>query len=459
MRRLGLFAVGAALLFVGACSKSESSGAASSTGGSGKSGSGTTAGGAAGAAGSATTGGAAGSATAGTGGTTSTGGTSSTGGSGGAPPSPPPCTLTLTKTVDLPAPKVMKTKVFGPGIVPTQTGFVIGYHEVASDGSDDRITAVPVAFDGTVGTVASEPVQACFGTYSKTGVGMAVRGGAGLATVMRPTCKDPSGDTGGSMSLVHFNSDASIQETFLFKGPAGFAELETPGPHTIAAVPGSQNYRVSYVQNGIAYGFDVTDVTPKSGFNALAGSAQDPVQSLAIASSANVLVEAVALKGGVVVKASGPMVTDGSKLFMVSLGAPIATAAVANGVVVAARTGPGSVLLHMVDEAGNLVAQATMPMIPVSSVDVTYLAKGVGVVVGDAGTLTVRASTLPSPDAPPGLTEMKSLSKTDHPTLATFDGKAFAAAGKSSTIAVAWLGSSDGEQGKPVGGVAVFECK
>ncbi len=453
MKTLGLVGVASALLFVGACSKSESGGKAQPSS-PGKAGSTASSG-----SGGSTSGSTAAGGDGGTSGTGASGGTTPSGGSAGTPATPPPCTLTLTKTVDLPAPKVQKAKVFGPGIVPTQTGFIVGYHEVASDGTDDRVTTVSVTFDGTVGATASEPVPACFGNYSKTGIGMAVRGGAGLATVMRPGCKDPDGDTGGSMSLIHFNQDASIQDVFLFKGPAGFPELETPGPHTIAAVPGSQNYRVSYVQTGVAYGFDVTDVTPKSGFNALAGSAQDPAQSLSIASTTNVLVEAVALKAGVFVKASGPAVQSGTKTFMVSPGSPIATTAVANGIVIGARTGPGTVELHLVDEAGNLVAQVTMPQVPVTSVDVTYLSKGVGVVFADKGAIAVQASTLPSSEGPPGLTGRVSLTSAEHGTLGTFDGRSFAAAGKSSTIAVTWLGSSDAAQGAPMGGVALFECK
>ena len=98
-------------------------------------------------------------------------------------------------------------------------------------------------------------------------------------------------------------------------------------------------------------------------------------------------------------------------------------------------------------------------MLPVSTIDVTYLAKGVGVVVGDKGSLVTRASTLPAASGPPGLTEMITLGKDQHPSLATFDGKSFAAAGKSNTLAIVWFGANDVASGQPAGGVAVLECK
>lgn len=420
------------------------SGAGGGSGGSSAGSGGSAAGGKGGAAGG--TGGAGGSSGGAGGGTAGSGGNVAA----------VPCTLSLVKTLALPKPVVAKPKLFGPGLVATSNGFLVGYHEAAGDGSDDTLVLVPITTDGTVGTTATAKLSACFGTYAASGPGMTARGGAGLAAIPRPACKDKDGDTGGSLSLVQFGAGGDVQDIFLLKGPVGFPELTLPSHHALAPVPGTANIRVSYLQSGTAYGFDVSGVTVKSAFDKFAGSASDPALSFAAASSPNMLLQAAATGSDLVVRVAGPMVPGTPKLFKVEKGTDVATTTTPSGVVLASRVAPGTVRLDLVDEQGNLVAQSSIATKSIAGFDVAPVSKAVAIAVGDAGALSVSVASEPEAGVLPG---MSSTLSVDAAMLTGFDGKSLAAAGTSGRVLVSWITKQDGDAAQAVGGAALFECK
>lgn len=447
------------------CSKSDSGGAATNSPGASA---GSSSGGAGGASAAGQAGASAGGASAGKGGGGGGGGapaggatsggaggaSAGTGGSAGAPVAAQPCALTLSKVVALPKSSIAsKARAFGPGVVPTPTGFLVAVHEVAEDGSEDVLSLVPVAADGTVGTTATAKLSACFGNYSTTGVGMTIRGGAGIATVARPACKSASEDTGGSLSLVAFGMGGDVQDIFLLNGPKGFAELTIPSHRSVAPVPGSALWRISYLQGATSYSFDASGITPKSGFNLLA----DKAVRVASASSQNLLIQAAELDGGLVVSATSAMMAQ-PKNFMLSKGTGVSASPFPSGVVVASRIGASTVRLDTIDDSANLVAQAQIPTPPLGNIDVAPVTKAIAIVVGDAKRVSVLVSTVPEVDFAPGVTPAVDVDPSN-PLVTAFDGKAIAAAGGSGRVAAAWLSTSSPDSSSPLGGVALFECK
>ncbi|MCC6647383.1 MAG: hypothetical protein IT374_17645 [Polyangiaceae bacterium] len=453
MRR-ALVGLGLAALALG-CSKS-SGGSATNTPGAAAGGATATAG-----AGGASTTAGAGGATAGSQGVSGAGGATAAGaggasaaGAGGAPVAAQPCALSLTKLVPLPKSSIAaKARAFGPGVVATPTGFVVAVHEVAEDGSEDTLSLFPIAADGTVGATSTAKLSACFGGYSDTGVGMTIRGGAGLAAVARPACKSGGENTGGSLSLVAFGAAGDVQDIFLLKGedPA-FPELTIPTHRALAPVPGSSMWRISYLQGARAYWFDASGITPKGGFNLLADKAARVVS----ASSQNMLVQAAELDGAIVVSTTSAMAP--AKSFTLSKGTGISLSPFPSGVVVASRISASTVRLDTIDDSTNLVAQAQLPTPPLGVIDVAPVTKAVAIVVGDAKRVSVLVSTVPEPDLAPGITPVVDVDPSS-PLVTSFDGKAIAAAGGSGRVAAVWLSTSSPDSSSPLGGVALFECK
>ncbi len=455
MRRSTALAVAALALAAGACKKGDSGGSAinspgasagSSVGGSSVGGT-TAAGGASAGKGGSSTGGSS------AGGSSAGGSSAGSSGSGGAPVAAQPCALSLTKVVPLPKSSISsKARAFGPGVVATQSGFIVAVHEVAENGSEDVLSLVPIAADGTVGATATAKLSACFGAYSDTGIGMTIRGGAGIATIARPACKSATEDTGGSLSLVAFGMAGDVQDVFVLNGPKGFAELTMPSHRAIAPVPGSAMWRISYLQGTSAFWFDASGVHPQSGFNLLA----DKTSRVVSASSQNLLLQVAELDGGLAVSTTSAMAP--AKTFKLSAGTGVSVSPYPSGVVVASRIGASTVRLDTIDDTANLVAQAQIPTPPLGVIDVAPVTKAIAIVVGDAKRVSMLVSTVPEVDYAPGVTPPVDVDPTN-PLVSSFDGKAIAAAGGSGRVAAAWLSSTSPDTTSPLGGVALFDCK
>lgn len=407
--------------------------------GGGKSGSG----GAAGVAGS--SGGAGGSGASGAGG--ANGGT---GGSSGAGMVDCNVAAMAPMIVSLPKPSVAKPALRGLGIVPTSTGFVIGFHEGSTDGAADALTLVTLATDGTLGTPQHAPLQACAGAAPGNGLGFALRGNAGLAAIPRPPC----GMDGAGLSLVQFSAGATPQDTYLLQGPPGFSEITIPSHRALATVPGSVNVRVSYVQSGTASSFDASGVMPSSGFTPFGGGGADVVTSVASTSSNKAIVQAAAGSKQLTITATGPGFPKPTSLAGSPAPLVSATAMTGGSFAVVSLDADGTTLrAYAIGDDGSASAQTSATIAASTAFDVAPTTAGFVLATRTSSQISVRAATLGGGPLLPDPAETKV------PLAMGESGKSIAAAISGNVIAVVWL-AADGmaSETDPVGRVMLLSC-
>lgn len=401
------------------------------------------------------------------GGTSGMGGSSGKGGSGGSPPSMG-CKLDLVKSGELPAPIEIGATVAGPAVVATPTGFLIGYRDLAVNGSMDRVTVVAVGADGAAAQPSTFSLGACPGTAVDPGVAMAVSddGAAGLLAAARPACKNMMADggvDGSGITFVRFTGGGQISDGLLLKGPDGFPTITLGSPHALTRAFSPFDYRVTYVQSQTALTFPIVGVmaAPNQPF--------DPVftpllgtTAATSASSADLLLQAgtVAIDGGT--QTAVRVEPKGSAAKTVFRDPATAYAAVAFG------------------QKAALVSRDAMGGLAWVILGSDAMATGSGTVMGtakgfDAAVINDRLVTVSGQNLGFTMTAFKGVSGTPATTaeitamvksdqvsqLASFDGAqlAMAASQASGRVLVAWASRNQLGAKDPTGGYAVFRCE
>jgi hypothetical protein len=352
--------------------------------------------------------------------------------------------------VNLPKASVTKPSLRGLGIVPTSTGFVIGFHEGSTDGTADALTLVTLGTDGTLGTPQHAPLSACAGSGPGNGLGFALRGNAGLAAIPKAPC----GMDGAGLSLVQFSAGALPQDTYFLQGPAGFPEISIPSHRALSPVPGSVNVRVSYVQSGTASSFDASGVMPSSGFTPFAGGSGDTVTGVASTSSNKAIVQAAAGSKQVTITANGPGFAKPTSL--AGSAAPFVSATAMTGgsfAVVSLDTDGTTLRAYAIGDDGSASAQTSATIAASTAFDVAPTTAGFILATRTSSQISVRAATLGGGALFPDPAETKV------PLTAGEAGKSIAAAISGNVIAVVWL-AADGPASAtdPVGRVMLLSC-
>jgi hypothetical protein len=129
------------------------------------------------------------------------------------------CDLTVVNGGPLPEVLGTGSQVTGPGVVATNSGFVIGYREIEADGTVNA-TLVPLTDAGALGSVAREPVTGCAGRARRRHRYGAANG-EGLMAMSLPDCGD---GLGAGASFIPFDGAGAPGAKTSPKN-AGFTDL------------------------------------------------------------------------------------------------------------------------------------------------------------------------------------------------------------------------------------------
>jgi hypothetical protein len=409
-------------------------------------------------------GGASGSGGSGTGGSS---GSAGKGGSGGSGPSMG-CKLDLVKSGELPSPIEIGATVAGPAVVATPTGFLIGYRDLAVNGSMDRVTVIAVGADGSAAQPSTFSLGACPGSAVDVGVAMAVTddGSSGLLAAARPACKNTMADggvDGAGITFVRFTGGGQISDGLLLKGPDGFPAITLGSPHALVRAFSPFDYRVTYVQSSTAFTFPIVGVmaAPNQPFDPVFTPLQGTTAATS-ASSADLLLQAgtVAIDGGT--QTAVRIEPKGSAAKTVFRDPAAAYAAVAFG------------------QKAALVSRDAMGNLGWVILGSDAMSTGSGTVMGaakgfDAAVINDRLVVASGQNLGFTLTAFKGVSGTPATTadvtatvksdqvsqLASFDGAQLAAAASqaSGRVLVAWASRNQLGAKDPTGGYAVFRCE
>jgi len=155
------------------------------------------------------------------------------GGSGGGPL--PVCLIEASGA--LPAPAATASVLTGPGVVATDTGFVIGFRD--QDGASLRAVVVPLSDGGVTGAPDEFELGGCAGVSPTDGVSLAYRDGKGMMTTSLPNC-----GTGAGAVFIPFDDKGQTAQAAGPKNGA-FKGLET-WPGALAPSKGIDEYELVY---------------------------------------------------------------------------------------------------------------------------------------------------------------------------------------------------------------------
>lgn len=434
----------------GACGGTGAGGSSGGAGGS-SGGSGGKAGGAGG-----STGGKAGSSGA-------SGGSGGAGGGGG-------CDLALIAKGTLPAPIGLGATVGGPAIVATKSGFVVGYRNFTSGGAMDQLVLMALGADGGANPPQKNDVAPCASPASAvdSGVGLAMNasGTLGLAAVSRPPCKEMgSGGSGGAatvtkgagLTFVSFNEGAVQQQSLFLQGQDGFPAIALASNHAIARVPNtvSDEFRVVYTQSKSAQAFNVKGVSASSSF----AEAIPGLMGTTFATTSATNDVAAYAADGTGDGGTQLAVKIQDKTIFRDAAIQVAPWSYGERTLLASRNNAGEVAWVVLGKDASVVGSATLPMNGYKSVDATVAADRLVFVLGQ--NLGFKILTIQGAAGTPAsaIEQTATLTSTELPDLASFDGTQLAVASGNGRVAVAWASRNQLAQSDPTGGYAIFRCQ
>lgn len=411
-----------------------------------------------------------GSCNAGTCGTPGTGGSGGAGGAGGSAGksgsagsgggTPGSCTLDLLKSAGLAPAIEIGATVTGPGVVATQTGFLVGYRDLSADASKDRVVVVPVGTEGTSTAPNTTNLTPCKGAIPDSGFGFAMNGDVGLIATPRAPCAADGAENGAGISFVQTNAGGQVIGAQLLKGMPGFAAIAM-SRGAVAKVPTSASqFKATYVQDQKVRTFIVEGVSAKSNFEdvfaPLAGSkfAASGSSPALLAQLGDVSDSMMQPKLALRLEPAG-MMAKTSFLDPV----PAALAAVVNDkTVLVTRSGTGDLAFSILKPDGTVSSKGTFPMGPYKGFDVAPFGNKVVVVAGQnlgyrVFVISDVEGSTASPDKNVGATAQTIAD------LKSFDGNQISIAAANGRIAVGWVSRNVLGQSDPTGGFAVYKCE
>lgn len=379
------------------------------------------------------------------------------------------------KAAALPDPIGDGATVSGPAVVATDTGFIIGYREVTAAGDAGRVVLFPMNKEGANGPPVYQATAECPGAAITDSVAMAIHPEAappymGMVAVTRPPCPtDATNPNQPMLTLVRFkksggllDNGASDPAAFSFFGATGDPAGSIASPHGLARKPGSAQFNLTYSQGGSGKTWYVT--TPQTITSVPFPFPDTGVTSSITASSADLLLEAAVVSdggaGNKVVVRTTPTTGTATSTDRASAAA-IAAAVTGSRGIIASRSSVGGVSWAVVDATGADIAAGTLSNSPPhkDGFDVTTLGTNLLLAQGAASSIDLFriANVNATPETDPSRTV--SLTSSDAPSLASFDGNQVAIAAVGDRVIVTWVSRKQLVAGDPTGGYAVYACQ
>jgi len=391
------------------------------------------------------------------------GGSGGAGGGGG-------CDLALIAKGTLPVPIGLGATVGGPAIVATKSGFVVGYRNFTTGGAMDQLVLMALGPDGGASPPQKNDVAPCASPASPvdSGVGLAMNGNGtlGLAAVSRPPCKEMgAGGSGGSamvtkgagLVFVSFNEGAAQQQSLFLQGQVGFPAIVLASNHAIARVPKtvSDEFRVVYTQSKSAQAFNVKGVSASSSFaEAIPGLMGT---TFATTSATNDVAAYAADGTGDGGTQLAVKVQD--KTIFRDAAIQVAPWSYGERTLLASRNNAGEVAWVVLGKDASVVGSATLPMNGYKSVDATVAADRLVFVLGQNTAFKILTIQGAAGTPMTAIEQTATLTATELPDLASFDGTQLAVASRNGRLAVAWASRNQLAQSDPTGGYAIFRCQ
>lgn len=365
------------------------------------------------------------------------------------------CTLNVVASGELPAPTDANAKVTGPGVVATETNFVVGWREMSAAG-DWQVVLAPLSDAGTLGSATRQMTTKCAGMEPAEGFGMAWSSGEGLASVADPDCGSGAGAT-----FIQFGTTGAITDARPSVG-AG-PELFIENAHALAAGPSMGTWELVYGSLGKALSLKligVTGDTVSSLFNdANVDFVQIATTNQVRATLANVTGMGARLDVGPAGTASPNSLPVGGGEAGAVTAAWGAITAWGDRAAVAIPSAGGGFDFLAADRMGASVGSGSVGGPPYKSGDVANLRNHLFLLGADTASLAVYDVTGAAGAAltPPAMP--KQFTQTIGTTsLIGFDGTRVAMAASRQRIALAWLKSAALVGATTAGGWALLEC-
>lgn len=361
------------------------------------------------------------------------------------------CLPVLVTAGELPARDDPRSVVSGPGIVATETGYLIGYREDVPNGGA-RIRLGPVDDDGVLGAPVEEAIDSCGDIVGGGGIGMAMSVDQGLLVTAHPACSG----RGAGASFITFARNGAILDVQTYAGAGDVFSLAKV--HAVAEGRTRNSFELAYVSDGAAHRLALSGARPEGGalsifpdasasFAQIASSIEGIAHLVGVASNA----QTTALFGMADWDAD-PMVSRGAAG---AFGAVIAhehraIAAMATrqgGLRWEGRTVDGSSFGAGALESGGPFA--AVDVVTVGEHVVMAAGRRAGIWLASIGRASETLASQPSVIAQHG----PSLGGV---SLSEYDGDHLAMASARRRFALTWPSGQGGEG--PVGGFALFEC-
>ena len=365
------------------------------------------------------------------------------------------CTLKVVAAGELPMPVSPDARLTGPGVVATESNFVIGYREMDASAGSWRVSLMTLSDGGTLGAPTQQMTTACAGMEPSDGFGMSYSMGQGMAGVSDPDCGGGAGAT-----FIEFDAAAAVTDA---KPSVGAGPDLTIAPiHSLGPGPSPGTWELVYKSLGKALSLKLIGTTGNDVVSLFNDSDIDFVQVAATnqvrATLTNIVGSGARMDIGPAGTTSPELVPFGAEGGAVTAtwGAITAWADRAAAIVPAAA---GGVELKVADRTGAEFGGGSIPGSAFRSGDIAQLRNHLFVVGGQMGGFTVfdvqGATTAPM--VPPA-NSVQLTSNIMGVSVVAVDGNHVAIAAARQRVALAWLRQQQLVGASSPGGWALLEC-